>query len=195
MVAGTGTERPSLKAAVVQDADTGHVLMLGWMDEAALAATRESGCVTFFSRSRGRLWRKGETSGNTLALVDIRDDCDGDALLVRARPAGPVCHNGTRTCFGDATCANFLDVLQHRIDERASADAEQSYTARLLRDGLPAIARKVAEEGVEVALAGVVEGDQAVMEESADLMYHLLVLLKARGVRFDAVLRTLATRL
>lgn len=182
-----------LVAAIVQDADTGRVLMLGWMDDAALAATRDSGFVTFYSRSKGRLWRKGETSGNTLALVDIREDCDRDALLVRARPAGPTCHTGTVSCFGDHAPGGFLHALEATIAERATGDGS-GYTAGLLASGVARIAQKLGEESVETALAAVSGDNDEVLAESADLVYHLMVLLRARGLRVDALLRTLAAR-
>lgn len=180
--------------AIVQDADTGRVLMLGWMDEAALAATRESGFVTFFSRSRQQLWRKGETSGNTLSLVDVRGDCDGDTLLVRARPAGPTCHLNTESCFGDDVPGGVLDTLAATISMRADAPPSESHTARMLAAGVARIAQKVGEEAVETALAAVGDDDDALVSEAADLMYHLLLLLHARGLRFDAVQRVLAGR-
>ena len=141
------------------------------------------------------MWVKGETSGNTLALVDIRADCDDDALLVRARPAGPTCHLGTTSCFGDDVPAGMLDTLEARIAARATASPDESYTAELLASGPSRVARKVGEEGLELALAGVVENDQAVLEEAADLVYHMLVLLKARGLPFGRVLHVLASRL
>lgn len=183
-----------LTPAIVQDADTGRVLMLGWMNEAALAATRESGFVTFYSRSRGRLWRKGETSGNTLAVVEMLTDCDADALLVRARPAGPTCHLGTESCFGDDLSSGVLDDLAATIKDRASAPAAESHTARMLAAGVARIAQKVGEEAVETALAAVGEDDDALVGEAADLIYHLLLLLHVRGLRFDAVQRVLGER-
>ena len=145
-----------LLPAVVQDAATGAVLMLGYMDRAALAATLESGLATFFSRSKGRLWVKGETSGNVLRVVSVRADCDDDALLVRAEPAGPTCHLGTRSCFArEAEGAGWLGELARVVAARAAAPGDQSYTARLLQAGPARIAQKVGEEGVEVALAAV----------------------------------------
>ncbi|MCA1798240.1 MAG: bifunctional phosphoribosyl-AMP cyclohydrolase/phosphoribosyl-ATP diphosphatase HisIE [Xanthomonadaceae bacterium] len=184
-----------LTPAIVQDADTGRVLMLGYMNDEALDATRTSGFVTFYSRSKQRLWRKGETSGNTLTLVDIREDCDHDTYLVRARPAGPTCHNGTVSCFGDAVPGGFLHTLEETITARAEAgDGSTSYTAKLLGDGVARVAQKLGEEGVETALAAVAGDDDAVLAESADLLYHLLVLLRARGITLDALLRTLAAR-
>jgi len=163
-----------LKAAIVQDADTDRVLMLGWMNEEAERLTRETGDVWFWSRSRERLWRKGETSGNTLAVRELRDDCDGDALLVRAAPAGPTCHTGSISCFAPS--------LWRTIAQRAGERPEGSYTAELLNAGLGACARKVGEEAVEVTVAALDESDERLVEEAADLVYHLYVLLAARGL-------------
>jgi phosphoribosyl-ATP pyrophosphohydrolase/phosphoribosyl-AMP cyclohydrolase len=165
--------------AIVQDADDGRVLMLAWMDEEALRRTRETGEAWFWSRSRERLWRKGETSGNTLSVVELRDDCDGDAILLRVRPAGPVCHTGSVSCFAP--------WLWRRVAERAQEPREGSYVASLLDDGPAAAARKVGEEGVEAALAGATESDQRVVEELADLWFHSYVLLAARGLDPAAV--------
>jgi phosphoribosyl-ATP pyrophosphohydrolase/phosphoribosyl-AMP cyclohydrolase len=171
--------QPELRAAIVQDADTGDVLMLAWMDDEALRLTRETGEAHFFSRSRGRLWRKGETSGNTLAVEELRDDCDGDAVLVRARPAGPTCHTGARSCFAP--------WLWRTIAERARERPEGSYVAGLLDGGAAACAQKVAEEGLEAAYAGVAESDERLVAELADLWFHSLVLLAARNLDPDAV--------
>jgi phosphoribosyl-ATP pyrophosphohydrolase/phosphoribosyl-AMP cyclohydrolase len=175
-----------LRAAIVQDADTGRVLMLAWMDVEAERRTRESGEATFWSRSRQEYWRKGETSGNTLAVVEIRDDCDGDALLLRVRPAGPACHTGSFSCFAPA--------LWRTISERARERPEGSYTAKLLDEGVPAVARKVGEEAVEVVTAALSESDERVVSEAADLVYHLYVLLAARGLDVAAVDDELARR-
>jgi phosphoribosyl-ATP pyrophosphohydrolase/phosphoribosyl-AMP cyclohydrolase len=185
-----------LLPAVVQDADTGQVLMLGYMDRAALEATLESGFATFFSRSRGRLWQKGETSGNRLAVRAVLADCDDDALLVRAVPEGPTCHLGTTSCFGagDADGVGSLARLARIVHDRAQADPTESYTARLLADGLQRIAQKVGEEGVEVALAGVGRDAAGCAEETADLLYHLIVLMEAKGFGWDDVARVLAER-
>jgi phosphoribosyl-ATP pyrophosphohydrolase/phosphoribosyl-AMP cyclohydrolase len=185
-----------LLPAIVQDADKRAVLMLGYMNEAALRATLASGRVTFFSRSKDRLWEKGETSGNHLHLRAIRADCDGDALLVEAEPAGPVCHLGTTTCFGDedAPGIHFLAELARIVAARAGADPAQSYTARLLDEGIARIAQKVGEEGVELALAAVGRDDRACIEESADLIYHLTVLMAARGFGWDEVAAELRRR-
>lgn len=185
-----------LLPAVVQDADTAQVLMLGYMNRAALAATLESGIATFYSRSRQRLWEKGETSGNRLAVTSVHPDCDSDALLVRARPAGPTCHLGTTSCFGagNAAGAAWLGTLARVVADRALAGPEQSYTARLLAAGLPRIAQKVGEEGVEVALAAVTRDTAGTTEEIADLLYHLTVLMQARAITWDDVSAVLQAR-
>jgi len=164
----------NLKPAIIQDAGSGRVLMLAWMDDEAERLTRETGEAWFWSRSRGRLWRKGETSGNTLAVAEIRDDCDGDALLVRVDPSGPACHTGSTTCFAPD--------LWRAVAERAADRPAGSYTARLLDAGVGACARKVGEEAVEVAVAALDECEERVASEAADLVYHLYVLLAARGV-------------
>ena len=171
-------ERPELTPAIVQDAGSGRVLMLAWMDEEALRRTRESGEAWFWSRSRQELWHKGATSGNTLAVEELRDDCDGDAILLRVRPAGPACHTGAESCFAP--------WLWRRINERARARPVGSYVVSLLDD--PALAaRKVGEEGVEAALAGAGESDGRVVEEVADLLFHAYALLAARGIELQAV--------
>ena len=178
--------RPELRAAIVQDADDGRVLMLAWMNDEAEARTRETGEAWFWSRSRGRLWHKGETSGNTLAVVELRDDCDGDALLVRVRPAGPACHTGSRSCFAPD--------LWRTIADRAARRPAGSYTAELLDAGTGACARKVGEEAVELAVAALDESDERVVEEAADLVYHLYVLLASRGLDVADVEAALSRR-
>ena len=185
-----------LVPAIVQDADTLQVLMLGYMSEAALAKTQESGLVTFHSRSRDTLWTKGETSGNTLALVSVIPDCDDDTLLVLARPAGPTCHEGTVSCFGKdgASGVGFIGHLARVIEGRKGADPSESYTAKLLAGPLVKTAQKVGEEGVETALAAVAESDEALRGEAADLLYHLLVLLAAKDVAVADVIETLQDR-
>jgi phosphoribosyl-ATP pyrophosphohydrolase/phosphoribosyl-AMP cyclohydrolase len=175
-----------LRAAIVQDAETDRVLMLAWMDEDALRLTRENGEAYFFSRSRGRLWRKGESSGNTLAVEELREDCDGDAILLRVRPAGPVCHTGARSCFAP--------WLWRRVAERAKQRPQGSYVASLLEAGPAACARKVGEEGVEAAIAGAAESDERLVEELADLWFHSYVLLAARGLDPTAIEDELARR-
>ena len=185
-----------LLPAIVQDAETRQVLMLGYMNRAALTETLESGFVTFFSRSKGRLWQKGESSGNRLAIVTILPDCDNDTLLVTAVPAGPTCHLGTTSCFGSAGAegVGFLAHLSRVVAERAKADASESYTARLIGEGLPRIAQKVGEEGVEIALAAVTRDREGCIEETADLLYHLTVLMEAKGFGWDHVGAKLAER-
>lgn len=170
---------PELTPAIVQDAETNRVLMLAWMDEEALRRTRETGEAHFFSRSRDRLWRKGETSGNTLAVEELCDDCDGDAILLRVRPAGPTCHTGAVSCFAP--------WLWRRVAERAKERPQGSYVASLLDAGPAAAARKVGEEGLEVALAGAGESDERLVSEIADLWFHTYVLLAARGLDPSAV--------
>ena len=182
-----------LLPAIVQDADGLRVLMLGYMDRAALAATLDSGLVTFFSRSKDRLWTKGETSGNALELVSIRADCDADALLVLARPRGPTCHLQRESCFADAP-AGALAKLDALIARRESERPGGSYTTRLFEGGVRRIAQKVGEEGVETALAAVAQDDAALLAESADLAYHLLVLLRARGLGLARLEQVLTER-
>jgi phosphoribosyl-ATP pyrophosphohydrolase/phosphoribosyl-AMP cyclohydrolase len=163
-----------LKAAIVQDAATGTVLMLAWMNDEALRLTRESGQAWFWSRSRAELWHKGATSGSFLNVEELRDDCDGDAILLKVRAEGPACHTGAESCFAP--------WLWRRVAERAKERPEGSYVVRLLEQGPLAAARKVAEEGVEAALAGVSESDERVIEEIADLWFHSYVLLASRGL-------------
>jgi phosphoribosyl-AMP cyclohydrolase / phosphoribosyl-ATP pyrophosphohydrolase len=185
-----------LLPAIVQHAATGEVLMLGYMNADALAATRASGFATFWSRSKQRLWRKGETSGHVLAVQSIRADCDRDALLIGALPHGPTCHLGTSSCFGDdarsplAVLAELDALVAQRFTERPAG----SYATRLFDAGVRRIAQKVGEEGVETALAAVVQDDDALRGEAADLFYHLLVLLRARGLSLRDVATTLAER-
>lgn len=198
---------------VVQDHHTGRVLMVAMMSKESLEKTLRTGLVTFFSRSRQNLWTKGETSGHYLRLVDIKTDCDGDSLLVYAVPQGPTCHTGAESCFdvgstrGDfeGFSINILNKLWSTIERRAkdsivnseefdSSNKETSYTARLLSEGVVRCAQKVGEEGVEVALAAVSADPQAFVGESADLIYHLFVLLKARGVGPESVWRELERR-
>ena len=188
-----------LLPAIVQHCDSGAVLMLGYMNPEALRETLRRRRVVFYSRTRRRLWEKGETSGNTLELVSVRADCDRDALLIAARPAGAVCHLGTRTCFGElpgiaaerlAFLSELESVLARRILERPTG----SYTARLCAGGPKRIAQKVGEEGVEVALAAVAETDEKLIAESADLLFHLLVLLKSRGLGLERIVAELERR-
>jgi phosphoribosyl-ATP pyrophosphohydrolase/phosphoribosyl-AMP cyclohydrolase len=176
----------NLKAAIVQDAQTNRVLMLGWMNEEAERLTRETAEVWFWSRSRQELWRKGATSGDTLAVEEIRDDCDGDAFLIRVTAAGPTCHTGSTSCFAPA--------LWRTIAQRAAERPEGSYTTELLNAGIGAAARKVGEEAVEVTVAALDETDDRLVEEAADLVYHLYVLLAARGIDLSRVDDELTSR-
>jgi phosphoribosyl-AMP cyclohydrolase / phosphoribosyl-ATP pyrophosphohydrolase len=168
-----------LRAAIVQDAESGRVLMLAWMDDEALRLTRETGEAHFYSRSRERLWRKGETSGNTLAVEELRDDCDGDAYLLRVRPNGPACHTGSLSCFAP--------WLWRTVRERAETRPEGSYVAGLLAGGPGAVAQKLGEEGVEAALAVAGEDEERVVSEIADLWFASYVALAARGLDPAAV--------
>jgi len=177
--------QPELTPAIVQDASDGRVLMLAWMDAEALRLTRETGEVWFWSRSRQRLWRKGETSGNVLAVEEIRDDCDGDALLLRVRPAGPACHTGSRSCFAPA--------LWRTVVERVRDRPEGSYTASLAEAGVARCAQKLGEEAVEAAVSAAA-GDGRLAEEAADVLYHLYVLLAVAGVDVADVEDVLARR-
>jgi phosphoribosyl-ATP pyrophosphohydrolase/phosphoribosyl-AMP cyclohydrolase len=188
-----------LVPAIVQHAINGNVLMLGYMNRAALLATFTGGRVVFYSRTRARLWEKGETSGHHLLLQEIRLDCDRDTLLVTALPQGPVCHTGTLTCFGDAPATaagatGFLLELERIIAQRIIEAPEGSYTARLVNRGTRRIAQKVGEEGLEVALAACTEEDPALLSECADLLYHLLVLLRARSLGLGQVVEELRQR-
>lgn len=166
--------QPELKAAIVQNAGDGRVLMLAWMNDEALRLTRETGVAHFWSRSRGRLWRKGETSGNTLSVVQIDDDCDGDAILLRVDPAGPACHTGSLSCFAP--------WLWRRVAERAGNRRAGSYVGQLLDAGIGPCAQKLGEEGVEAALAAVAESDERLVSELADLWFASYVVLAARGL-------------
>lgn len=183
----------SLLPAVVQDAATHRLLMLGYMNRDALETSLSSGRVTFYSRSRERLWTKGESSGHWLELVSVEADCDGDTLLVQARPQGPTCHRGTASCF-DGAPADFVAELDALVARRQAERPEGSYTTRLFDAGVRRIAQKVGEEGVETALAAATQGDAELLGESADLVYHLLVLLRARGLGWSDVVATLEQR-
>ncbi len=180
------TPQGELRAAIVQDAESGRVLMLAWMDDEAERLTRETGEAHFYSRSRQTIWRKGETSGNTLYVDEIRDDCDGDALLLRVSPKGPACHTGSLSCFAP--------WLWRRISDRAQTMPEGSYVAGLLQAGTGASAQKLGEEGVEAALAVASEDDKRVIEEVADLWFHSYVALASRGLDPAAVEAELARR-
>ena len=182
-----------LLPVIVQDAANLRVLMLGYMNAEALAVTRASGFVTFYSRSKKRLWKKGETSGHVLELVSIEADCDHDTLLVLANPQGPTCHLQRASCFLDAP-RDFLADLDALVAQRESERPAGSYTTGLFEDGVRRIAQKVGEEGVETALAAVVQDDQALLGEAADLMFHLVVLLRSRGLSLNDAVRALEQR-
>ena len=185
-----------LVPVVVQDAATLQVLTLAYMDRAALDETIQSGEATFFSRSRGGRWRKGETSGDRLRVVSITPDCDGDALVLAVDPVGNACHLNRTSCFGaaDAPGLGRIARLERTIAERAAADPSESWTAKLVAQGAKRVAQKVGEEGVETALAGVAGPDEELASEAADLIYHLLVLLHVRNMVFQDVLDVLASR-
>jgi phosphoribosyl-ATP pyrophosphohydrolase/phosphoribosyl-AMP cyclohydrolase len=188
-----------LLPAIVQHARTGRVLMLGYMNDAALRETLAGGRVVFYSRSRETLWTKGETSGNYLNVVDISTDCDSDAILVLADPIGPTCHKGTESCFADASSTDaqrlaFLALLGNIIANRIADQPESSYTAKLYAKGTGRIAQKVGEEGVETALAAVTRDDEGLVSECADLLFHLLVLLKSRELDLERVVEELKAR-
>lgn len=188
-----------LVPAIVQDARNGKVLMLGYMNADALRLTLEGRHVTFFSRSKNRLWTKGETSGNFLNVVAVTADCDNDTLLVAANPDGPTCHTGSDSCFGDAATTDaaslaFLARLESVIAQRIADKPDGSYTARLWSEGPTRLAQKVGEEGVEVALAAVTQADDRLVSESADLLFHLTLLLKGRGLSLQSVVKELERR-
>ena len=185
-----------LLPAVIQDAATGQVLMLGYMNRAAAEATVSSGKVTFYSRSKQRLWTKGETSGNSLAYVSAALDCDGDTILVQANPAGPTCHTGARTCFGDdlPVGAGFLAHLDSLVQSRRGDMPEGSYTTSLFEAGAARVAQKVGEEGVELALARMKDDREEMANEAADLLFHMLVLLADAGMSLEDALAVLCER-
>ncbi|OZS66346.1 bifunctional phosphoribosyl-AMP cyclohydrolase/phosphoribosyl-ATP diphosphatase [Proteus mirabilis] len=185
----------NLMPVIIQNAISGDVLMLGYMDKAALEMTLNSGKVTFYSRTKQRLWTKGETSGNFLKLVDIYPDCDKDTLLILAHPIGPTCHNGTESCFAPAQSQwGFLYELENLLRERKSASPDSSYTAQLYASGTKRIAQKVGEEGVETALAATVNDREELKNEASDLLYHLMVLLQDQSLSLSDVIDCLQKR-
>lgn len=185
----------NLMPVVIQNAISGDVLMLGYMSKDALNVTLESGNVTFYSRTKQRLWTKGETSGNFLKLVNIYPDCDNDTLLILANPIGPTCHNGTESCFAPAQSQwGFLYELENLLRERKNASPDSSYTARLYASGTKRIAQKVGEEGVETALAATVNDREELKNEASDLLYHLMVLLQDQSLSLSDVIGCLQTR-
>ncbi len=186
-----------LVPAIIQDANTRQVLMLGYMNQEALAKTLDTGLVTFYSRTRQTLWTKGETSGNNLRLVDIKSDCDHDTLLVRAIPTGPVCHTGTDTCWGEdneGRPLDFLSQLQDFIEKRHEEMPEGSYTTSLFRDGLNRMAQKVGEEALELVIEATNGSNERMVYEGADMLYHLIVLLTSKGLRIEDLASELRVR-
>lgn len=186
-----------LVPAIVQDAVTKNVLMLGYMNREAYEKTMATGLVTFYSRSRRCLWTKGETSGNRLTLVSIQADCDNDTLLVKARPSGPVCHTGTDTCWGETNDASpllFLTYLQDFVEQRHREMPEGSYTTSLFNDGINRMAQKVGEEALETVIEAVNGSDERLIYEASDMFYHLIVLLTSKGLRIEDVARELQAR-
>ena len=184
--------------AIIQDASSNQVLMVGFMNREAVQKTLQERRVTFWSRTKQRLWQKGETSGNTLEVSSIQVDCDGDAVLVRAHPKGPVCHTGTFTCFGESKSGesnSVLTELENIIRERRQQMPSESYTTNLFRQGIARIAQKVGEEAVETIVASMQGDREAIKEESADLLYHLLVLLQERGLSLEEVTTVLQKRM
>ncbi|GAA3756022.1 bifunctional phosphoribosyl-AMP cyclohydrolase/phosphoribosyl-ATP diphosphatase HisIE [Flavobacterium ginsengiterrae] len=183
--------------AIIQDSETKNVLMLGYMNEESLQKTIETQKVTFFSRSKQRLWTKGEESGNFLNLVSIKNDCDGDTLLIQAKPVGPTCHTGADTCWQEPNDANygFISHLENTIKtRRENADSEQSYVASLFAKGINKIAQKVGEEAVEVVIEAKDDNDDLFLSESADLLFHYLILLQAKGYQLNDVVEVLKKR-
>ncbi len=196
----------NLTPAIVQDSETGRVLMMAWVNDESLRVTRESGRMTFFSRSKQRLWTKGEESGNYLYVTEIIDDCDSDTLLVKAKPAGPACHTGSDTCWGEknvpfgsgdgeeAPEPSFLTTLEKIIESRRGADAGSSYTAKLFAAGPRLMAKKLGEESAELIIEAMSNDDELFLNEAADLIYHYLVLLHGRGFTLSHVEKILTSR-
>ena len=190
------TKMNGLIPAIVQDALTGKVLMQGYMNEVAFAKTQETGLVTFFSRSKNRLWTKGETSGNFMELVSMAVDCDGDSILIKANPKGPVCHTGSDTCWDEENFSKtgFIDRLRAIIKYRKNNPSDQSYTASLFAKGINKVAQKVGEEAVEIVIEAKDDNKELFLGEAADLLFHYLVLLEAKGYELDEVMEVLIRR-
>ena len=186
-----------LVPAIIQDANTKNVLMLGYMNQEAFDKTNETKLVTFFSRTKNRLWTKGEESGNTLELIDIKLDCDNDSLLIQVQPNGPTCHNGTDTCWSESNTNNygFISTLETTITNRIKkADVTKSYVASLFSEGINKVAQKVGEEAVEVIIEAKDNNDDLFLNESADLLFHYLLLLQAKGFQLNDVVNVLKSR-
>ncbi|MDX9929477.1 MAG: bifunctional phosphoribosyl-AMP cyclohydrolase/phosphoribosyl-ATP diphosphatase HisIE [Bacteroidales bacterium] len=199
------TNNENLKPAIIQDGVTGRVLMMAWVNEESLRITRETGRMTFYSRSRQKLWTKGEESGNYLYVKEILDDCDNDTLLVKVTPAGPACHTGSDTCWGEKNVpftselekvktGRFISELEAVIELRRGADTSSSYTAKLLSGGPRSIAKKIGEEAAELIIESMDDRDDLFLAEAADLLYHYLVLLHSRNQTLEDVERVLASR-
>lgn len=184
-----------LVPAIIQDYQTRQVLMLGYMNEEALQKTQKENIVTFFSRSKNRLWTKGETSGNYLKVVSIKEDCDQDTLLIKVIPSGPTCHNGTTSCFADETPLPFLNQLEQVIEDRIANQNANSYVASLLQKGINKIAQKVGEEAVELVIEAKDNNKDLFLNEAADLLFHYLLLLKAKGFGLTDVETILKSRM
>ena len=183
-----------LVPAVIQDNNSLQVLMVGYMNEEAFKKTQEEGKVTFFSRSKNRLWTKGETSGNFLIVKEITTDCDNDALLIKVNPAGPVCHTGKKSCFGEETPKGFIYELEQIVNQRIDNNIKESYTNKLFRKGINKVAQKVGEEAVELVIEAKDDDPELFKNEAADLMYHLLILLKAKKISFSEIEEVLLNR-
>lgn len=188
------TKLNGLIPAVIQDNTSLQVLMTGFMNEEALNLTLAEGKVTFFSRSKNRLWTKGETSGNFLYVKEITPDCDNDTILIRAEPAGPVCHTGKKSCFGDEPAKGFIYQLERIISQRIGENAENSYTNKLYKKGINKVAQKVGEEAVELVIEAKDDNDELFRNEAADLLYHFLILLKAKQISFSDIEEVLRSR-
>jgi phosphoribosyl-AMP cyclohydrolase / phosphoribosyl-ATP pyrophosphohydrolase len=188
------TKGNGLVPVVIQDNNTLRVLMVGYMNEEALLKTRTDKKLTFFSRSKNRLWTKGETSGNFLYVEEISADCDNDSILIKVNPAGPVCHTGSTSCFGDETAKGFIYDLEQIINQRISNDTQESYTNKLFKKGINKVAQKVGEEAVELVIEAKDDNIDLFKNEAADLLYHMLILLKAKGVNLENIEEVLKER-
>jgi phosphoribosyl-ATP pyrophosphohydrolase/phosphoribosyl-AMP cyclohydrolase len=183
-----------LVPVVIQDNNTLQVLMVGYMNEEAYSKTRDEGKVTFFSRSKNRLWTKGETSGNFLIVKEITTDCDNDALLIKVNPAGPVCHTGKKSCFGEETSRGFIYELEQIVNQRINDNVQDSYTNKIFRKGINKVAQKVGEEAVELVIEAKDNNEDLFKNEAADLLFHFLILLKAKGISFSDIEKVLDDR-
>jgi phosphoribosyl-ATP pyrophosphohydrolase/phosphoribosyl-AMP cyclohydrolase len=188
------TKGKGLVPVIIQDNNTLQVLMVGYMNDEALKKTKREKKVTFFSRSKNRLWTKGETSGNYLYVEEILSDCDNDSILIKVNPAGPVCHTGSTACFGDETAKGFIYELEHVIDQRIENNIDESYTNKLYKKGINKVAQKVGEEAVELIIEAKDNNIDLFRNEAADLLYHLLILLKAKGVNLQNIEEVLKKR-